>query len=309
MPELPDVDVYVDCLRERVVGQQLLKVRLATPFVLRSVAPPLTELHGKTVTEVRRLGKRIVFALDGDLYLVIHLMIAGRFKWKPGAPSESTLSTRPRGRNLLVVFSFANGELSLTEAGSKRRASLHAVAGSTALREFDRGGAEPLEIDLDGFRAVLHAENHTLKRTLTDPRLFSGIGNAYSDEILHRARLSPLRWTSHLDADNEQGLFEACQAVLSEWRDRLRTEVGDGFPTKVTAFRPEMAVHGKYRQPCPVCDSPVQRIVYAENECNYCATCQTDGKLLKDRALSQLLRKDWPRTVQELEELKEQSRL
>ena len=293
MPELPDITVYVEALRQRIVGQSVDEVRLKTPFLLRTVAPPLADLIGKRVVGVERLGKRIVLELEGDLFVVIHLMIAGRLHWKVrGAKSGS--------RNDLAAFEFPTGVLSLTEAGTKRRASLHLVRGLAGLAEFRRGGLEPLGATLDDFAARLRSENHTVKRSLTDPRLFSGIGNAYSDEILHRARLSPVKLTSRLADEEVARLFDATKAILIEWTDRLRAEAGDTFPEKVTAFRPEMAVHGRFGQPCPVCGTPVQRIRYADNETNYCARCQTDGKLLADRALSRLLKQDWPRSIDEV---------
>jgi formamidopyrimidine-DNA glycosylase len=295
VPELPDVVVYIERLAPRVVGEILARVRIINPFVLRSVDPPITAADGRRVTGVRRLGKRIVLVLDGDLFIVIHLMIAGRLRWRaPGA--------KPVGGKLAqAAFEFATGTLYLTEAGSKRRASIHLVAGDAALAALDRGGIEPLDIDLPTFAARLVLENHTLKRTLTDPRLFSGIGNAYSDEILHRARLSPLTLSRRLGPADVERLYAATRETLLDWTERLRVEVGDGFPEKVTAFRDGMAVHGRFRQPCPVCGSPVQRIVYAENETNYCARCQTGGRLLADRALSRLLREDWPRSIDEVE--------
>jgi formamidopyrimidine-DNA glycosylase len=294
MPELPDIVVYLECLHPRVVGQTLLRVRLTSPFLLRSVEPPLVAAEGKTVRGLRRLGKRIVLALEDELFLVLHLMIAGRLHWKaPGA--------KPPGRIGLAAFDFPAGVLVLTEAGTKRRASLHLVRGEEQLAEHQPGGLEVLDAGRGTFRAALLRENHTLKRALTDPRLFSGIGNAYSDEILHRARLSPLAWTSRLSDDDCARLFEATRATLVEWTGRLRAEAGDGFPEKVTAFREGMAVHGRFRQPCPVCGTAVQRIVYAENETNYCPHCQTDGKVLADRSLSRLLKGDWPRSVEELE--------
>ena len=293
MPELPDITVYVDALRRRVVGQPLAEVRLKTPFLLRTVEPPLADLIGKHVIAVERLGKRIVLEMDGELFVVIHLMIAGRLHWKArGAKSG--------GRSDLAAFEFPTGILSLTEAGTKRRASLHLVRARAGLAEFMRGGLEPLEATLDDFAARLRSENHTVKRSLTDPRLFSGIGNAYSDEILHRAKLSPVKLTSRLVDDEIARLFQATKAILVEWTERLRAEAGDAFPEKVTAFRPEMAVHGRFGQPCPVCGTPVQRIRYADNETNYCARCQTDGKLLADRALSRLLKQDWPRSIDEV---------
>ncbi|MFH1177531.1 MAG: DNA-formamidopyrimidine glycosylase family protein [Acidobacteriota bacterium] len=297
MPELPDVQVYVECLAARVVGARLERVRLTSPFLLRTVEPSLAEVEGKGVIAVRRLGKRIVIALDGELFVAIHLMIAGRLRWlAAGAAVPRKLG--------LAAFDFSTGTLLLTEAGTKRRASLHVVRGEEALRQLDRGGLEVLEADLEHFRAALRRENHTVKRALTDPRLFSGIGNAYSDEILHRARLSPYALTRKLGEDEIVRLFTSCRSVLGEWTNRLRQEVGDGFPEKVTAFREQMAVHGRYGQPCPDCAAPVQRVVYADNEANYCASCQTGGKLLADRTLSRLLRSDWPRTLEELEELR-----
>jgi formamidopyrimidine-DNA glycosylase len=294
MPELPDVVLYLECLYPRIVGQPLQKVRLISPFLLRSVDPPLSEAVGKNVRGLRRLGKRIVMELDDDLFLVLHLMIAGRLHWKaPGA--------KPPGRIGLAAFDFPNGTLLLTEAGTKRRASLHLVPGEEQLAKHQPGGLEVLEASLAAFRAALGRENHTLKRALTDPRLFSGIGNAYSDEILHRARLSPLTWTSRLSDEESARLFDATLATLREWLDRLRAEVGDGFPEKVTAFRADMAVHGRFGLPCPVCNTAVQRITYAENETNYCPRCQTGGKMLADRSLSRLLKGDWPRSVEEWE--------
>jgi formamidopyrimidine-DNA glycosylase len=295
MPELPDVTLYLEALRARLPGRRLEGIRIASPFLLRTVAPPPESLVGRSVTELRRLGKRIAIGVEGDLYAVLHLMIAGRLKWlDPGAPVPRRLG--------LAAFDFENGTLLLTEAGTKKRAALHIVEGEAGLRTLDRGGLEVLEADLPAFHEALTRENHTLKRTLTDPRLLSGIGNAYSDEILHRARLSPLRLTSQLSEEEIARLFVATRDTLREWIERLREQTGDGFPAKVTAFRPEMAVHGRYRRPCPVCGSPVQRIAYAENECNYCPRCQTEGRVLADRALSRLLRKDWPRRIEELEE-------
>jgi formamidopyrimidine-DNA glycosylase len=295
MPELPDITVYVEALERRIVGQPLTAVELQTPFLLRSVDPPLAAVAGRTVRAVGRLGKRIVVELDDDLRLVVHLMIAGRLHWyEPGARV-------PRTRNVLASFVFPNGTLTLTEAGTQKRASLHLVRGAAALREFERGGIEPLESTLDAFAARLRGENHTVKRALTDPRLFSGIGNAYSDEILHRARLSPVKLTSRLTDAEIAALFHATQVSLRDWTELLRAQTGDGFPEKVTAFRPEMAVHGKYGQPCPVCGTAVQRIRYAANETNYCPRCQTEGRLLADRALSRLLKQDWPRRIEELE--------
>ena len=296
VPELPDVAVYVEALAHRLVGARLERVRLASPFLLRTVAPPVESCHGRAVTGVRRLGKRIVITLDGGLFLAIHLMTAGRLKWLPAGAAI------PR-RLGLAGFDFATGTLLLTEAGSKRRAALH-VVDADGLAVLDRGGIEPLEADLDAFRAALRRENHTLKRALTDPRLFSGIGNAYSDEILHRARLSPVALTARLSDEEAARLFEATRTTLAEWTERLRRQTGDGFPEKVTAFREGMAVHGRYREPCPACGAPVQRIVHADNETNYCARCQTGGRLLADRALSRLLKEDWPRSLEELEELR-----
>jgi formamidopyrimidine-DNA glycosylase len=294
MPELPDVTVYVECLAQRVVGQQLLGVRLANPFVLRSVEPPLAAAHGRAVRAVRRLGKRIVLGLEDELFLVIHLMIAGRLRWRePDAKLPGKLAH--------AGFDFASGTLLLTEAGTKKRASLRLVRGAAALAELDPGGLEVLEADLAAFGAALRRENHTLKRALTDPHLLSGIGNAYSDEILHRARLSPVQLTRNLGDEEIGRLFAACRDVLVEWTGRLRREAGDGFPEHVTAFHEGMAVHGRYRQPCPVCGAAVQRIVYAENEVNYCPGCQTGRRLLADRGLSRLLKSDWPRTADELE--------
>ena len=295
MPELPDVVVYIERLRPRIEGQHLQRVRLSSPFLLRSVEPPISEVHGKQVLGLRRLGKRIVFLLTGELFLVLHLMIAGRLHWKPGG-------AKVPGKVGLAAFDFSTGTLLLTEAGTKKRASLHVVRGEQALQSHNPGGLEVLEADLAQFRAVLLKENHTLKRALTDPRLFSGIGNAYSDEILHVARLSPLALTGRLSEAQIAGLFQATRRSLVEWIDRLRSEVGAGFPEKVTAFRDGMAVHGRFGQPCPTCGTAVQRISYAENETNYCPRCQTDGKVLADRSLSRLLKDDWPRTVEELEE-------
>jgi formamidopyrimidine-DNA glycosylase len=294
MPELPDVVVYLECLRPRVVGRTLEKVRLTSPFLLRTAEPPLASAEGKAVRGLRRLGKRIVFELEDELFLVLHLMIAGRLHWKaPGA--------RPPGRIGLAAFDFPDGTLTLTEASTKKRASLHLVRGEDRLGEHQPGGLEVLDAGPDAFRAAIRRENHTLKRALTDPRLFSGIGNAYSDEILHRARLSPLTWTSRLSDDEVGRLFDATRSVLAEWLDRLRAEAGDGFPEKVTAFREGMAVHGRFGQPCPVCGTAVQRIRYAENETNYCPRCQTGGQVLADRSLSRLLKGDWPRSVEEWE--------
>jgi formamidopyrimidine-DNA glycosylase len=293
MPELPDVVVYCEALAARVVGQVLERVVLLNPFVLRTAVPPIGDAEGRPVVDVERLGKRIVLALDGDLFLVVHLMIAGRLRWLEGG-------AKPPGRISLARFDFPTGRLVLTEAGSKRRASLHLVAGRAALDEFRMGGLEVEDADLAEFATRLTAENHTLKRALTDPRTFSGIGNAYSDEILHRAQLSPIAHTQKLTPEQVAQLYTATREVLSEWTGRLRAEAAGGFPEKVTAFRPEMAVHGRFGKPCPACGAPIQRIVYAENECNYCARCQTGGKLLADRALSRLLHKSWPRSIDEL---------
>lgn len=296
MPELPDITVYLDALDRRVLGRTLWRVQLVSPFVLRSVDPPLSAVSGKVVRDLRRIGKRIVFALDDDLFLVVHLMVAGRFKWHDKTPKLSR-------RLALAAIEFDSGTLVLTEAGTKRRASLYVVRGENALRELDRGGMEVLTSSRNDFTARLRSENHTLKRSLADPRLFSGIGNAYSDEILHRAGLSPLMLTSRLSDDQATRLHAATLATLTEWIDRLRAETADQFPTKVTAFRPEMAVHGKFRQPCPVCGTLVQRIRYADNETDYCPACQTGGKLLADRGLSRLLKKDWPKSLDEMDDL------
>jgi formamidopyrimidine-DNA glycosylase len=294
VPELPDVVVYLECLGPRVVGRALEKVRLTGPFLLRTVDPPPAQVEGKVVRGLRRLGKRIVFELEDELFLVLHLMIAGRLHWKaPGA--------KPPGRVGLAAFDFPDGTLILTEAGTKKRASLHIVRGEERLAEHQPGGLEVLDADLGAFRAAVQRENHTLKRALTDPHLFSGIGNAYSDEILHRGRLSPLTWTSRLGDAEVRRLYDAARAVLEEWLGRLRAEVGDGFPEKVTAFREGMAVHGRFGKPCPVCGTAVQRIVYAENETNYCPRCQTGGQVLADRSLSRLLKGDWPRSIEEWE--------
>ena len=294
MPELPDVTVYLEALERRILGARLERVRLLTPFVLRSVDPPLSAAAGKAVVGFRRLGKRIVIALEDDLFLVIHLMIAGRLHWRPAG-------ARPPGKIGLAAFDFSTGTLILTEAGTKRRASLEVVRGENALGQHDPGGLDVFAAPLEAFHAALVAENHTLKRVLTDPRVFSGIGNAYSDEILHRARLSPVKQSQALDAEEIRRLWEATRTVLTEWIERLRQESGDEFPEGVTAFRPAMAVHGRYGKPCPQCGTPVQRIVYADNETNYCARCQTGGRLLADRSLSRLLHRDWPKTVDEWE--------
>ena len=294
MPELPDITLYLEQLAPRVLNQTLERVVVRNPFVLRSFDPPISEAAGKRVLGLRRMGKRIVFALEGELFLVIHLMIAGRLRWHP-------LGKKAGGKLVLAVLEFPDGLLFLTEAGTKRRASIHLVAGEAALRQFERGGLEVLESDLTGFAERLRSENHTLKRALTDPRLFSGIGNAYSDEILHRARLSPLALTRGLSEAEIERLHQATRATLEEWIVRLRDEAGERFPEKVTAFRPGMAVHGRYQLPCPDCGTPVQRIRYADNETNYCARCQTGGRLLADRAMSRLLKEDWPRSIDEVE--------
>jgi formamidopyrimidine-DNA glycosylase len=294
MPELPDLAVYVEALQARVLGRTLTGARLASPFLLRTAAPPLSSALGRTVRGVRRLGKRLVLSLEGDLHLALHLMIAGRLHWKaPGAALP--------GRVGLLALDFPEGTLTLTEAGSKRRAALHLVEGEAALRALDRGGLEPLEADLPAFAAALRRENHTLKRALTDPSLLAGIGNAYSDELLHRARLSPVALTSSLDDEAVARLFAATRATLQEWTDRLRREAAGAFPEKVTAFREGMAVHGRHRQPCPDCGTLVQRIVRADNEVNYCPRCQTGGRILSDRSLARLLKADWPRTIEALE--------
>ena len=294
MPELPDVQAYLEALEPRVVGRTLVAVRLRSPFLVRSVAPPLSAVEGRRVVGLRRLGKRVVFAFEGDLFLVLHLMIAGRLRWRDEPPKAAS-------KRDLAVFDFDSGSLLLTEAGSKKRASLHVVEGEAALAAHDPGGVEPLEADLATFRAALVEGNHTLKRALTDPRRLSGIGNAFSDEILHRARLSPFKRTRDLAEDEVERLWSATREVLSEWIERTRTELAGAFPEKVTAFRPGFAVHGRYGQPCPVCSTPVQRILYAANEANYCPTCQTAGKLLADRVLSRLMKDDWPKTLEELE--------
>jgi formamidopyrimidine-DNA glycosylase len=299
VPELPDVEVYVEALRERIVGQHLHRVTIRGPFLLRSTTPPVESAHGKVVREVRRVGKRIAIGLEGDLWLVLHLMIAGRLHWRaPGA--------KP-GAKGLAVFEFDSGALVLTEAGTQHRAALHAVTGGAGLQALHAGGLEVLDADSAAFAAALTSANHTLKRALTDPRLFSGIGNAYSDEILHRARLSPVALTQRLTATDIDRLHSATREVLLEWVDRLRSEAAGKFPEKVTAFREGMAVHGRYGLPCPRCGSKIQRIRYASNETNYCVQCQTGGRLLADRALSRLLREDWPRTLDELETLKRQA--
>ena len=302
MPELPDVTVYIEALDARIHGARLQGVRLARPFALRSVSPPLSAAAGKTVTGLSRLGKRIVIELSGDLFLVLHLMIAGRLHWKrPGA--------KPPGKIGLAAFDFSTGTLVMTEAGSRRRAAIHLVQGQAALREHDPGGIEVLETDLEAFRAAVLRENHTLKRLLTDPTILSGIGNAYGDEILHRARLSPVKLSRQLSEEEIARLYQATRSTLVDWIERLRRAAGGEFPEGVTAFRDGMAVHGRYGKPCPACGLPVQRIVFAENETNYCAGCQTGGRLMADRALSRLFREDWPRTVEELEERRHSSTL
>ncbi|MDQ6801493.1 MAG: formamidopyrimidine-DNA glycosylase [Acidobacteriota bacterium] len=293
MPELPDVTVYVEALQQRIVGQTLLRIRLASPFLLRTVEPGVGEFEDEEVLGVQRVGKRIVIEVKDELFIVIHLMIAGRFKWLPSG-------SKIPGKLGLAAFDFSSGTLLMTEAGSKRRASLHLVRGEAAVKALDPGGVEVLEIDLETFRSLMTRERHTLKRTLTDPHLFSGIGNAYSDEIFHRAKLSPIQMSTSLSDEEMSRLFDATRTTLADWTQRLRDEAGAGFPGKVTAFREGMAVHGRYNKPCPVCGSPVQRIVYAENETNYCARCQTGGKLLADRALSRLLHSDWPKSIDEL---------
>jgi formamidopyrimidine-DNA glycosylase len=295
VPELPDIVVYIEALGQRITGQTLEKIRLASPFLLRTVNPPLSAAEGKRVRELRRTGKRIAIGLNHELWLVLHLMIAGRLHWKEGRPG---LASRA-----LAVFDFSNGSLQLTEAGTQRRASLHLVAGEDALRALDAGGLEVLDTDLAQFASVLRSANHTLKRALTDPRLFSGIGNAYSDEILFEARLSPAAMTTKLSDEEIARLFGAIRTTLESWVERLRSRAGAAFPEKVTAFQEGMAVHGRYRKPCPRCGALIQRIRYAANEANYCARCQTGGRLLADRALSRLLHQDWPRTLEELEML------
>ena len=297
MPELPDITAYLTALEPRILGRTLERVRLQSVFVLRTADPPITAVEGRTVCELRRIGKRIAVGVEGDLWLVIHLMIAGRLHWRP---PKAKLS----GRQGLLALDFSDGSLVLTEAGSKRRASLHILSGEQALREIDPGGIEILPSDLDAFRAALTAENRTLKRALTDPRLVSGVGNAYSDEILHAAQLSPIALTHKLKPEEWERLFAATRSTLSLWIARLSSEARKRFPEGVTAFRPEMTVHGRYGQPCPRCGTPIQRIRYADNETNYCPACQTGGKLLADRSLSRLLGSDWPRTLDELEALK-----
>ena len=294
MPELPDLTVYLDSLEARIANQRLARIRLLNPFVLRTAVPPVSALEGRRVVAFRRVGKRIVFEFEDQYFLVLHLMIAGRLRWLQG-------KDKPPGRITLALLAFDNGTLALTEAGTKRRASLHVVQGTAALEAMDPGGVEIFQISLEDFERQLRKENHTLKRALTDPHLFAGIGNAYSDEILHKARLSPIALTQQLKEEDVRNLFEATKSTLQDWIKRLRTEANDNFPEGVTAFREGMAVHGRYGKPCPACGSPVQRIRYAENETNYCARCQTGGKLLADRSLSRLLKKSWPKSIDELE--------
>jgi formamidopyrimidine-DNA glycosylase len=297
MPELPDISAYIAALQPRIVGQPLTHIRIASPFLLRTVQPTIEEAEGHTVRALHRIGKRIAIELDNGIWLVLHLMIAGRLHWRP-------LDAKLGGRNNLAAFDLPNGSLVLTEAGSKRRASLHLFANQAAAKEIDPGGIDIFTTDLATFRAALTEENRTLKRALTDPRILSGIGNAYSDEILHAAQLSPILQTHKLTADQWQRLFTATRETLQLWIDRLNAEAARAFPEKVTAFRKDMAVHGRFGLPCPICNQPIQRIRYADNETNYCAHCQTDGKVLADRSLSRLLGKDWPRTLDELEALK-----
>lgn len=294
MPELPDIVVYLEALERHIVGHQLTDVRLASPFLLRSVDPPLAAAVGRVVSAVERRGKRLVIKLKNDVWLVLHLMIAGRLRWRAAG-------AKIPGKIGLAAFDFDNGTVVLTEAGSKKRASLHLVSNTAGLAQFDRGGLDVFAAELPTFTQRLQRENRTLKRALTDPTILDGIGNAYSDEILHRARLSPVKLTRSLSADEIEALLQAAQDVLQEWTDRLRQEVGDGFPDKVTAFRPDMAAHGKFGRPCPVCQAPIQRIRYSDRETNYCAKCQTGGRLLADRALSRLLKGDWPRKLEDLE--------
>ena len=294
MPELPDITIYLEALAPRIVGQPLERARIVSPSLLRTVDPPLSAAEGRKVVGLRRLGKRILWEMEGKIFLVFHLMIAGRFKWRPAG-------TKPPAKVGLASFDFPTGTLLLTEASPKKRASLHVVAGEAGLSAHDRGGLDVLAADLPAFKARLQSESHTLKRALTDPRLFDGIGNAYSDEILHAAKLSPFQLSTKLSDEEAARLHVAAQRILREWIERLREEAGGDFPEKVTAFRKEMAVHGKYKEPCPVCGSPVQRIRYAANEANYCATCQTGGRVLADRSLSRLLKADWPRSLEEWE--------
>jgi formamidopyrimidine-DNA glycosylase len=300
VPELPDILLYLHALRPRIVGQRVERVRLASPFLLRSIEPPLSTIEGRSIVDLHRLGKRVV--VEGEVFLVFHLMIAGRFRWKPRGASIP-------GKVGLFALDFPNGTLVMTEAGTKRQASLHVVQGRDALAAHNPGGLEVLEAGFDAFRETLVRENHTLKRALTDPHLFSGIGNAYSDEILHAARLSPFKQTRSLAEDEIRRLYDSTLIVLRQWTSRLKEEAGDQFPEKVTAFRDGMAVHGRFGQPCPDCGSPVQRVVYAANEANYCANCQTEGRLLADRSLSRLLREDWPRTLDELERRRKSQRV
>jgi formamidopyrimidine-DNA glycosylase len=297
VPELPDIVVYLEALTPRVVGQPLEKLRIGNPFVIRTIDPPPQQFEGVRVTALRRMGKRIVFAFEEDRFMVVHLMIAGRLRWRDRGAAIP-------GKVGMAAFDFPTGTLLFTEQGSKRQASIHLVRGRAGLEEFERGGLEVLDADLPTFAERLTAENHTVKRALTDPTIFSGIGNAYSDEILHAAKLSPMKQTRQLNDAEIATLFHATQRTLTAWIERTRDEVGEGFPEKVTAFRDGMAAHGRFGQPCPVCGSPIQRIVYAHNECNYCATCQTDGRLLSDRALARLLREDWPKTLEEMERRK-----
>ncbi len=297
MPELPDIAAYISALEPRIIGEPIEHVRLASPFLLRTVEPPITSVEGRRIRELRRIGKRIAFGMEDDLWLVLHLMIAGRLHWRAAGAKLA-------GRNQLAAFDFPNGSLVLTEAGSRRRASLHVLKGEKSLREIDPGGIEIFGSELASFRSALTAENRTLKRALTDPRTLSGIGNAYSDEILHAAQLSPIKLTHKLTSEEWGRLFESTRSTLQRWIDQLRTEAQAQFPEKVTAFRKDMAVHGRYGQPCPRCGDPIQRIRYADNETNYCARCQTGGKVLADRSLSRLLGSDWPRTLEELEALK-----
>jgi len=297
VPELPDITIYLEALEQRVLGQTLRRIRIANLFLLRTVQPPISAVEGKKVRALRRIGKRIAFGFEGDLWLVLHLMIAGRLHWEKTGAKLS-------GRIRLAAFDFDPGTLVLTEAGTKKRASLHLLSGDAALRALDRGGIEVLGSTREAFASALTAENHTLKRSLTDPQLFSGIGNAYSDEILHAARLSPIQLTQKLTPEEISRLHAATMRILTEWTERLRQQTGSAFPEKVTAFHPEMAVHGKFDQPCPDCGAKVQRIRYVDNEANYCPTCQTGGRLLADRSLSRLLKSDWPKTPEALEELR-----
>jgi formamidopyrimidine-DNA glycosylase len=294
VPELPDIVVYIEALDSRIRGEKLQGIRINTPFLVRTAIPPISALEGKEVLQLRRLGKRICIGFEGDLWLVMHLMIAGRLHWYD--PGSKVPKTRP-----LALFNFSSGTLTMTEAGSKRRASLHVIAGEAGLRDLDRGGLEISELSLNEFATALQSSNHTLKRALTDPRIFSGIGNAYSDEILFAAQLSPIALTKRLTDEQIERLFNAVGSTLDEWVERLREDTGDGFPEKVTAFRPDMAVHGRYKEACPRCGAKVQRIRYASNETNYCPQCQTGGRLLADRALSRLLREDWPKSAEDLE--------